>query len=164
MEVCTSLLCWTVFKISHLGKTLISPNWWNQFCSNLLCWKEDRQGYLSAKFQTQRSSTFRYIAETISRNSAEEIEETRASDILQFWSQFWENEYTAQLALRRCIFLSNKVWKIPQLKNYGFSVKPQVYQKQHSRKSFQASIRLKQSHWSKKKLLIQKEMTINKPR
>ena len=29
-------------EISHLGKILISPNWRNQFCSKLWCWKEDR--------------------------------------------------------------------------------------------------------------------------
>ena len=60
-------------KISHLGKTFISPNWWNQLCSNLWCWKEDRWGYLSTKFQTQRSSNFGETVETISGNSAEEI-------------------------------------------------------------------------------------------
>ena len=34
------------YEIRHLGKTLISPNWWNQFWSNLWCWKEDKWGYL----------------------------------------------------------------------------------------------------------------------
>ena len=28
-------------EINHLGKTLISRNWRNQFYSNLRCWKED---------------------------------------------------------------------------------------------------------------------------
>ena len=37
-------------EISHLGKTLISPNWTNQFFSNMWFWKEDRRGYLSEKF------------------------------------------------------------------------------------------------------------------
>ena len=36
---------------SHLGKTLISPNWKNQFWSNLWCWKEDIWGSHSMKFQ-----------------------------------------------------------------------------------------------------------------
>ena len=45
-------------EISHLGKTHISPNWWNQFCSNLRCWKEDRRGYLIRNF--------RYIGAVIS--------------------------------------------------------------------------------------------------
>ena len=53
-------------EISNLGKTLISPNWLNQFWSNLQCWKEDRQGYISMKFQTQRSSTFRDTSKIVS--------------------------------------------------------------------------------------------------
>ena len=60
-------------EISHLGKTFISPNWWNQFCSNLRWWKEDRWGYPNAKFQTQRSSTFRDTTKTMSCISEEEI-------------------------------------------------------------------------------------------
>ena len=39
-------------EISHLGKTIINPNWWNQFCSNMWCGKEGRRGYLSEKVQT----------------------------------------------------------------------------------------------------------------
>ena len=62
-------------EISHLGKLCISPNWWNQLCSNLWCWKEEKHGYLSAKFQIQTSSNFRDTIETISGNSVEEIEE-----------------------------------------------------------------------------------------
>ena len=53
-------------EMSHLGKMRISPNWENQFCSNLRCWKEDMRGYLRGKFQTQRSSNFGDITETMS--------------------------------------------------------------------------------------------------
>ena len=60
-------------EIAHLGKTNISPNWRNQFCSNLRCWKEDMRGYLSTKFQTQRSSNFGETAETVTDISAGEI-------------------------------------------------------------------------------------------
>ena len=59
-------------EISHLGKTLISPNWWNQFFWNLRFWKEDRRGYVGTKFQTQWSCTFEDTAETISDISVEE--------------------------------------------------------------------------------------------
>ena len=41
------------------------------------------------------------------------LKKTRAWDIFQFWSQFWENEYASQLVLRRRIFLSNMIWNIP---------------------------------------------------
>ena len=34
----------------NLGKTLIRPNWRNQFWSKLCCWKEDMLCYHSAKF------------------------------------------------------------------------------------------------------------------
>ena len=60
-------------EISHLGKTLISPNWWNQFWWNLWCWNKDWRGYLSTKFYTYRSISFGYTAETVSDISVEEI-------------------------------------------------------------------------------------------
>ena len=52
----------------HLGKMIINPNWWN-----LWCWIRDMWGYLSAKLQTQRSSNFGDITETVTIISAEEI-------------------------------------------------------------------------------------------
>ena len=57
----------------HLGKTIINPNWWNQFWWNLWCWIRDMRGYLSAKFQTQRSSNFGDITETVTGIYVEEI-------------------------------------------------------------------------------------------
>ena len=57
----------------HLGKMIINPNWWNQLWWNLWCWIKDMRGYLSAKFQTHRSSNFRDITETVTGISAEEI-------------------------------------------------------------------------------------------
>ena len=38
-------------EISHLGKMNISPDWRNQFFSNMWCWKEDMRGYLSTKLR-----------------------------------------------------------------------------------------------------------------
>ena len=73
---------------------------------NMWGWTKDKSYYLKAMFQTLRSKNFGDIAELRPNNSAE-IEETRASNTLQFCPRIWENEYTAQLALRRCIFLSN---------------------------------------------------------
>ena len=61
------------FETCHLGKTLISPNRWNQFWWNLWCWIRDIRGYLSEKFQTLNFSNFRYIIETVAGISAEEI-------------------------------------------------------------------------------------------
>ena len=55
-------------EIRHLGKIRISPNWWNQFFSNLWGWKEDILGYLGATFQTHRSCNFGDTIETRSRN------------------------------------------------------------------------------------------------
>ena len=57
----------------HLGKKIISPNLWNQFWWNLWFWIRDMRGYLSAKFQTHRSSNFGDITETVTGISAEEI-------------------------------------------------------------------------------------------
>ena len=57
----------------HLGKRIINPNWWNQLWWNLWCWNRDRRGYLSAKFQIQRSSNFRDTIETVSGISVKEI-------------------------------------------------------------------------------------------
>ena len=57
----------------HLGKMIISPNWWNQFWWNLWCWIRDMRGYLSAKFQIQRSNNVGDITETVTSISAEEI-------------------------------------------------------------------------------------------
>ena len=58
---------------SHLGKMIISPNWWNKFWWNMWCSNRDRKRYLSMKFQTQRSSNFGDTTETVSGISAEEI-------------------------------------------------------------------------------------------
>ena len=52
----------------HLGKMIINPSWWN-----LWCWIRDMWGYPSTKFQTQRSSNFGDITETVTDISAEEI-------------------------------------------------------------------------------------------
>ena len=60
-------------ETSHIGKTLISPNWRNHFYSNLWCWNEDRRGYLSPKFQTHRSSNFGDTVEIISGIYVEEF-------------------------------------------------------------------------------------------
>ena len=57
----------------HLGKMIISPNWWNPFLWNLWFWKRDMRGYLSANFQTHRCSNFIDIIETVTGISAEEI-------------------------------------------------------------------------------------------
>ena len=60
-------------ETSHLGKTIISTNWWNQFWWKIWCWNWDMWGNLSAKFQTHRSSNFRDTAETVWGISGEEI-------------------------------------------------------------------------------------------
>ena len=60
-------------ELSHRGKNIISPNWWNQLWWKLWFWNRDRWGYLSENFQTYRSSNFRDITETISGIYAEEI-------------------------------------------------------------------------------------------
>ena len=57
----------------HLGKRIINPKWWNQFWWNLWCWIRDMRFYLIVKFDTQKSSNFRDITETVTRISAEEI-------------------------------------------------------------------------------------------
>ena len=59
--------------ISHFGEILLSPNWWNKLFSNLGCWKEERWGYLSMKFQTYKNRNFEDTLETISGISVEEI-------------------------------------------------------------------------------------------
>ena len=57
----------------HLGKMIISPNWWNQLWWNMWCWNRDRICYLYVHGQTQRSSNCRDTVETVSRISIEEI-------------------------------------------------------------------------------------------
>ena len=52
------------------------------------------------------------------------LKKNRASDILQFLSHFWENEYAAQLTFRRLTFISNQILNIPSFENKGFSYKP----------------------------------------
>ena len=61
-------------EISHLGKTRISPNWWNHLCFNIWCWKYDKWGYLSEELEKQRISTFIDTVETILGILEEEIE------------------------------------------------------------------------------------------
>ena len=65
----------TSLEISDLGKNPISPNWWNQFYSNLWFSKEVRWIQLSTKFHTQSSINFVDTVETISGISTKEIEE-----------------------------------------------------------------------------------------
>ena len=59
-------------ETGHLGKMLISPNWWNQFWLYLWFWNKDRLGYLITKFQTWRRSNFRDTIETVSNIYVEE--------------------------------------------------------------------------------------------
>ena len=58
---------------SHLEKRIVNPNWGNHFWWNLWFCIRDMWGYLSTKFQTQRSSNFRDITETVTGISTEEI-------------------------------------------------------------------------------------------
>ena len=57
----------------HLGKMIINTNWWNQFWWNIWFWIKDMRGYLSDKFYTYMSCNVRYIIETVTDISAEEI-------------------------------------------------------------------------------------------
>ena len=52
------------------------------------------------------------------------VGKTRASDILQFCPHIRKKKTIAQLTLRRRVSLSNQIYKIPKLENYGISVKP----------------------------------------
>ena len=59
--------------IGHLGKMIISRNWWNQFWWNLWFSNRDRRGYLNEMFYIEMSSNFRDTTETVSGISADKI-------------------------------------------------------------------------------------------
>ena len=73
--------------------------------------------YLSAKFQTQRSSNFGDITETVIEISAEEIEKLGLPVPGASLHCFTEKEYIGQLALKRPIFLSNQKFEISSFEN-----------------------------------------------
>ena len=47
------------------------------------------------------------------------LKKTRASNILQLCPWIWENEHINQLDLRRNIFISNTIYELLNLKNWG---------------------------------------------
>ena len=73
---CGNLYNFTVMNSTvtgHLGKIIISPNWWNQFWWNMCFWIRDMLGCLITKFQTHMCSNFGDIIEIVIDISAEEI-------------------------------------------------------------------------------------------
>ena len=101
----------------HLGKMIISPNWWNQFWWNMWCWNRDMWGYLSEKFQTQKRINFRDITKTVIGISAEESGKLGLPVLGASLHCFSEKECIGKIHLKIYIFISNKIWNIPSFEN-----------------------------------------------